>query len=335
MKNKVLLAAYNQDVKLLYEYYLCNLKDALMGFVQVVYHDHTNTKTRGMTIRERLSNYGIVIADEACSILKRSRKSYYIPAKTFEYKTFPSPDAGRAKYILAPSAVYTNESAINGAKTKVLSLGYPRLDKLFDKAYLEDCRKKLLELLNTGEKFIVFYCPLQRDTAPPIDSQALKVLDEKLKNLNAVLLLKFNDIPVISGLDNIIDSSAYDTDTVLSAADMLISDYDSIIREFICLRRPIAFYPYDLESFTKAHELLYPIDNKTYYPGPVINNFAEIADYIDAVINGQDEYAFYRERCLRTFMRYLDSRSTVRIWKHVLDEIGFSDEIIETVLEQD
>lgn len=196
MINKVLLAAYNRDTKLLYDFYVNRLEGAISGFAQIVHNDHTRDKEPGGAhISEKLSSYGMVISDKAGGILRRSRQSYYIPEKTFEYITDSKIYIEHAKYIIAPSKVFVEGLAMDKGKTKVLSLGLPRMDKLFDKTYLEDCRKKLLESLNLGEKFVIFYYPLERDELPPFDYQTLKALDERLKNKNAVLLMKVRNAP--------------------------------------------------------------------------------------------------------------------------------------------
>ena len=68
----------------------------------------------------------------------------------------------------------------------------------------------------------------------------------------------------------------FSTNDYMLISDMLITDYSSVIFEYALLRKPIAFFCYDLPTYDRGFYLNYPED----LPGDVYTNQEELTDYL-------------------------------------------------------
>jgi Putative glycosyl/glycerophosphate transferases involved in teichoic acid biosynthesis TagF/TagB/EpsJ/RodC len=92
------------------------------------------------------------------------------------------------------------------------------------------------------------------------------------------LLLKLHPAVKLSGFNNsefVTDvSGKYEINSLLAAADVLITDYSSIPFEFSILNKPMIFFPYDLKEYEESRGIWF--NYETYMPGPVAYQTADI-----------------------------------------------------------
>ncbi len=102
----------------------------------------------------------------------------------------------------------------------------------------------------------------------------------------------------------------------LSAADILISDYSSLIFEYALLERPMIFYAYDHDDYIDARGFYYDYDK--FLPGPIVKNNYELLDSIQNVNEwfDMDKVRRFKEK----FMDACDGNSTQRILDKVFIE---------------
>lgn len=182
-----------------------------------------------------------------------------------------------------------------GRSYRMLVLPEPRLDKL-SQPEKDTLILSLNQRFNSPTK--VLYMPTFRDTEFGVFNpftQAgfdLKSFSAMLEKQNIVLIYKghFLDSHAdsIKGCERIITVSDADYDdlyTFIKDVDILITDYSSIYFDFICLRKPIILFPFDLKDYMaqsrpfyfdynlmQAHrvfswkELEECLANKDYYP---------------------------------------------------------------------
>ena len=103
-------------------------------------------------------------------------------------------------------------------------------------------------------------------------------------------------------------------DTALCGADMVISDYSSLVFEYSLFRRPMIFYAYDLEEYDNARSYYYKYED--FVPGPIAKTDDEL---IDIILNGVNmrKISQFRE----DFMTSCDGHSTERIAKFIISDI--------------
>lgn len=172
---------------------------------------------------------------------------------------------------------------------KIRTTGLPRTDILFDTAGMEKRKRDFFREIRKRVKDpethrYVLYAPTFRDAEtenPRLMLDVKRVLKELPEDV--VLLLRFH--PFVAerfreeNLVNrdltaeearrVIDMSGYPgVTTLLSVADILVTDYSSIVFEYAILKKPMVFYAYDLEDFEKNGRDFYE-PYEEFVPGPV------------------------------------------------------------------
>ena len=175
------------------------------------------------------------------------------------------------------------EKLKNAFKNKnIINAGYPRDDIFFNENRQYVNYKKIL---NLGKyKKIFLYLPTYRDgveSSKPFSDNFLNKLNEFLVAQKAVLLVKKhrdeNNIEIRNDLSNIIDISGKieDIQDLLIDVDVLISDYSSVVFEFVLTNRPVVLYPYDLRHYLEnCRELYY--DYYSDMAGPFAENETDL-----------------------------------------------------------
>lgn len=208
-------------------------------------------------------------------------------------------------------------SAFAVPSERIYVLGLPRTDLLLQPSFLEKKREEFFASHEEARgKQCILYAPTFRDEEvgnPKIHLEFSR-MSEMLGD-DRVLLIRLH--PHVANQmgsvlenekwDNIINVSGYSgITTLLAVADVLVTDYSSIVFEY-CLRgKPMLFYAYDLEQFETSGRQFYR-DYKTFVPGRVVTGQDEL---MECLKNGdfKIDTEFVREN-----FRYLDGKSTSRL----------------------
>lgn len=203
---------------------------------------------------------------------------------------------------------------------KILDLGYPRNDILFkqDKEFLRKLRKKYE--IGKGIKKIFLYAPTFRKDLVfrfPLSDKEIKDLNFLLGSENAILLIKahmFEQQKIFKTLDNFkIVKSRADIQELLLLSDALITDYSSMIFDYLLINRPILLFTYDLETYKKERGMYYEFEKIA--PGPLIYHGLELIDAIKNLSTIKLKYDDKRKKIRDRFNKYLDGKSTERVLK--------------------
>lgn len=218
-------------------------------------------------------------------------------------------------YLISPSPYATKafKSAFR-YKNEVLEVGYPRND-IF---YKEDRRKLAQKVRNKlhlkQNKKIILYAPTFRDNQTLRKNKFyfdinmdLNLMKESLGK-DYVLLLRMhvvisNQIEIDETLqDFVYNVSDYpDIQELLLIADILITDYSSVMFDFANTGKPMLFYTYDLENYRDQIRGFY-MDLEEEAPGPLVNNTNEIINSIKNIDRIKEDYqnkynAFKQKYC--------------------------------------
>lgn len=207
---------------------------------------------------------------------------------------------------------------------KVYVTGIPRTDVMFDPDIMDyDLKRFYNEYPELKEKRLVLYAPTFRDDqiAEPCIELDLNMWDENIDN-NTVLLLRLHP-HVASSFDSsflqqfnshIFNMSDYDDlNVLLFAADILITDYSSIVFEYALLDRPMYFYAYDIVQFEHEGRGFYE-NYDEFVPGKVIRTTEELINSIDE----EDTFNIRRIDFVNTYYKYTDGKSTERLLRVIL-----------------
>lgn len=201
---------------------------------------------------------------------------------------------------------------------KILSLGYPKLDFLFNRD--EEFIANLMEKYEIPQKIkkVILYCPTWRDDFKfrnPFTSLDLKKLNELLEITSSLFLIKahilvreinfesYRNIRIVSKNANI--------EELYLITDVLITDYSSTIFDFSLLNRPILLYAYDLEEYSKTRGLLYNLEEIT--PGPIFLKAKDLIEGLKNIDKIDKEFKEKRIEIRNRFNKYIDGKSTERI----------------------
>lgn len=213
---------------------------------------------------------------------------------------------------------------------KIVQYGHPRNDIFYkDNTEVKNTIYKMYNIQKN--KKIVLYVPSYRDNG------ALYCYGLEYKNLIKTLETKFGGewvamvrmhpnfikyaTKLIPQAENIIDVSTYsDIQELLTAADVVISDYSSCMFDFMLTRRPAFIYATDMKDFDTERGFYYPLkstpfsiaeDNEELMKN--IRNF-DFDSYHEKVEN------FLKEKgCMEDGMA---SKRVVELIKNIIDAKG-------------
>lgn len=231
-------------------------------------------------------------------------------------------------YFVSPNKFTTekffNSLDIHGIYNgKVLDIGYPRTDLT-----LNTNANKIKEELNIPkDKKIILYAPTWRGNsvvASEDESEKLLTDVEKLNEIYGeeyVVLLKVHMFVYKylkeHGKEDLCVPNAFDTNELLSATEVLITDYSSIFFDFLPTRRPILFYMYDRDDYEKDRGFYFDLND---LPGPLCESFEEIVHSIAHLAKVQADYKEKYDKSLEKFSYKDDGHATERMINIVFEK---------------
>lgn len=258
---------------------------------------------------------------------------YSVLAKSFgatekSAELFPMHNCYTLVPVSSPNIIHAYAEAFNCNTDIIKPLGVPRTDIYFDNDFVRTAKERLYASCITMQSLIdaeslrnkttVLYAPTFRGSnisdascEIPIDFQKLHA---KLGN-DFIFLCKLhpfakNTLTIPNECKSFVfDISDLETDTALCSADILITDYSSVIFEYSLLSRPMIFYAYDLEKYITERDFYYPYES--FIPGTAVTTQAELETALrdaSADFNAQKLCDFRRK-----FMSACDGNSAKRI----------------------
>ena len=148
------------------------------------------------------------------------------------------------------------ESCMGFDSDKVIALGQPRTDILFEKGADKNYCRSLKNSFYNKYKSIFLYAPTFRDSGES-GSIYKNVVDSFINyaSIDDLLVLRLHPEDksiaetLVGSAGNVILSNATDPIQDLLVADVLISDYSSIIFDYMILSRPVFLYIPDFSSY--------------------------------------------------------------------------------------
>ncbi|MBQ8403090.1 MAG: CDP-glycerol glycerophosphotransferase family protein [Clostridia bacterium] len=231
-------------------------------------------------------------------------------------------------YWISTSELYTKvNSELQGVpRERFVITGYPRNDNIFHAPYnefMENLKKKYIN------HHFVIYMPTHRnfgaDGNKLINLDELKKVDLALKDKNIIMVYKphmhelKNFIPYENTFSNIIlakDQEIWgDVYNYLHYFDLLISDYSSVMTDFMCTGKPIVIFAYDIDEYINGDAGLN--DFFWEFPGgPMCYTWANVVETTyNLLVN--DSWKEEREMCRKQYHNYNDGCNCERVYDMV------------------
>lgn len=234
--------------------------------------------------------------------------------------------------------------AFGVSKESVLISGYPRNDiMLQSQRDLEAIKKRITPDLTKFKK-MAFWMPTFRrnpgnedssgrygmklDNPFQVENFDVNGFNELLKEQETLCLLKphyfyltdkhfqgYSNIMMID--DEWIGEQGITLYHLLGIVDILISDFSSVIIDFILLNRPIVCFCTDLEEYKRTQGLYFE-DIENWLPTKLIQQQDAFFQHLRLVLStGNDPFEDKRKSLEKEFFTYSDAHSSQRIIEHV------------------
>lgn len=223
----------------------------------------------------------------------------------------------RLDYVVCTSknVVPIYAEAFGVDESKILPLGSPRTDRLFN----NDIEKLRAEFdrkhPECKEKKLILFAPTFRDSAEK-DAALLSGIDtEKFSRElpGYALLTKLHPhIHSSKPIDGATDVTKEDIGMLTLICDSVITDYSSVCMDFALLSKPCFFYAFDLEEYEDERSFYF--DYESYVPGPVAKDFDTLIENIKNPRNSEEKLHSFRD----FNFDYIDSDNTKRIFENII-----------------
>jgi CDP-glycerol glycerophosphotransferase len=199
--------------------------------------------------------------------------------------------------------------------------GYPRNDVLTETAQADRVRKVVG--VPAGVR-VVLYAPTWRDNR----NDLIDVLDlaEFAASLpeDHVLLVRGHSRTLDGGTDlladRLIDVTTYpDVGELMLVADILVTDYSSVMFDFVSTDRPMIFYTPDLAHYSDVLRGFY-FDFIADAPGPIVETGADLLTALAEVDVAAEKYAARRAVWREKFTPHDDGRAAERVVRRIYEE---------------
>lgn len=239
-------------------------------------------------------------------------------------------------YLLSGSAYNTDllkkayklEGLFEG---KIVEAGLPRIDNT-----IRSDKERLAKILfDCGVKYdpskkLILYAPTFRGAYANATADAseynlfINTLENYIDSEEYQILFKPHQIVYKALLNKGLLQNNYipaviDTNMILGAVDILVSDYSSIAFDFLVTRRPVLFYIPDLDKYQEDRGVYVTIDE---LPGPITTELEQIGKWIAQIEQYKTffDYSKY-EKTLKKYAGNEDGNSC----KRVIDAVFFND----------
>lgn len=224
--------------------------------------------------------------------------------RTFKEAFFHPESYRKPEYLVVGSSELTPmfSSAFRIPESRCIECGYPRNAILnvapkqreefvtrFEPAFTTDLCDKLASYSR-----VWLYMPTWRESQREIFSQGMDFnsIQRVMQERNELLLLKPHSNTIVGGIDScsniVLLDNAMDVYPLLALTDVLITDYSSILYDYILLEgKSIVLYLYDKQEYLDAHSSYFPFDENTI--GQVAVNSSELLDIMSSGPQAIDE----------------------------------------------
>ena len=283
----------------------------------------------------------IIIETHTVQIKMRPTKGQYVlqiwhgtPIKRLVHQTHKNFKRNLASFytnIVFPCPRYKQEfKQLFGAKDEQMLLtGYPRNDLLFSRdhntflntkkynkvvAWLPTYRNS--SSMGTGNRF--------KNNFPVLNENNVNQLESFLQTHNILLIIKPHPLQDVSYIDSLNSENIkviHNIDltmnkeplySLLSVTDALLTDFSSVVFDYILLDRPIGYCIDDFEEYKE--NVGFCIDLEEVLAGPIIRNMDELIAFLQDAVNDfkNDGYRLKREQVRNEFNSFQDNNNSQR-----------------------
>lgn len=251
----------------------------------------------------------------------------HIPGSTFEHKN-PTRDLLQATHLAVPNR-HTLEAWLDAfhvadlASARVAVTGYPRVDGMLN----ADAQARAAIRTRLGiapERPVVLYAPTWRGSlgGAALDAGLVEQALHRMAGHDATILFSGHHL-VVRQLGELPHGAVQvptdmDITEVMAIADVLVTDYSSILFDFLPSRRPLVLHAPDLEEYARERGLY--LDMATL-PAPLCRTPEELdAALAEALRAAPNNRSPLLDEAIATYCPREDGRATERVMAFFFDD---------------
>lgn len=197
----------------------------------------------------------------------------------------------------------------------VIEIGYPRNDELttIDPARVALIRERIG--IPAGRR-VVMYAPTWREASQNVELLSLVKLAKEVGK--EFTFLQRGHVRTLEEGESVVSDAVIDVSTypqineLYMVADLLITDYSSMMFDYSVTGRPMLFYTPDIEEYTDPKVRGAYFDLEEVAPGPVVRTVPEVIELLDTIDDWAptfaDRYAAWHKR----FNHHDDGQASAR-----------------------
>ena len=272
--------------------------------------------------------------------LKRLVRDIEAGKVSAQYLSTMRKEAAAWDYLISPSSYATKcfESAFgfpikSGAASKstghVLEVGYPRNDRLNasadERAALRNRVRKQLGV-KSAQTQLVLYAPTWRDTnrnaigtlqtVNHIDAATKLPKGFQLMYRGHSMTLDAHNAKTANGAIDVTDYP--DITELYLAADVLITDYSSVMFDFAVTGKPMIFLTPDIEKYVADRGFYFDFVGEA--PGPICHTTAEVIGALEIINDVAKQYGKSYKAWQQKFNSLEDGKATTRVIAEVFGD---------------
>ena len=191
--------------------------------------------------------------------------------------------------------------------SRVYATGMPRTDQFFDPSHKRESIARFFDRFPalTGRRILLFAPTFRGDGAGsayyPYECIDFAALAGYCRETGAAAVFKMHPfvrepVPIPPEYADVLAdaSDLREVNDILFAADVLITDYSSVIYEYSLLGRPMLFYTFDLAEYTASRDFYEPFES--FVPGKITRTFEELLDALRKGSFAPSRAEAFRER---------------------------------------
>ena len=246
--------------------------------------------------------------------LKRIGKDIGTNKLTEGYNNAMKREAGYWDYLISPNQ-FSSEifPRAFGFRGRLLETGYPRNDRLV-KGKAGGLREKLGI---AKDQTVVLYAPTWRDDSRDEVGNWASVNNlEQVKLPNNFTLLYRGHTNTAASERNLaagtMDVTDYpDVTDLYLAADVLVTDYSSVMFDFSVTGKPMLFLCPDLAEYERLRGFYFDFQKEA--PGPILKTAAEVVAVLKSLTKSEAKYAQNYKNWRKKFNRLEDGKASARV----------------------
>ncbi|USE00350.1 CDP-glycerol glycerophosphotransferase family protein [Vibrio sp. SCSIO 43133] len=212
-------------------------------------------------------------------------------------------------------------------KSEVPIVGYPRFDNMIDKSKSVGMSEILLmptfrdKLQKMGGKFSETEL-FQRIVDLVVDERMKKLLENSNSRLIIYLHQENQDSSFcfdeyVCKHIAICTQKDFSVTELLTRSKLLITDYSSVLFDFVYMKKPFISYQYDRENFlnTRRHKPMINIKNDL--PGEVVDTHEELINCIENTVNRHFTLRKEDADAISNFFQYTDRNNCQRVFQFI------------------